>query len=73
MDACPHIDRDDPRCASRLCLGRLEQAFSVCFGAYRSCLTYHRINRELAAPMDSSPLVMLTTNGTALPLRRTGT
>lgn len=76
MSACPHIDRDDPRCASRLCLGQLEQAFCICFGSYRSCLMYHRINSEQERNPQSNllnHLVALTSNGNNLPLRQTGT
>lgn len=76
MDACPHINRDDHRCNNRFRLGRLDQAFCVCFGAYRSCLMYHRINRERIADGQSEatrPLVMVTSNGSQVPLRATGT
>ncbi len=76
MSACPHIDRDDPRCASRLCLGKLDQAFCVCFGAYRSCLMYHRINSEHERNPQSNllnHLLALTSDGNNLPLRQTGT
>ena len=41
--ACPHIDRDDPRCAHRLSLNRIDQAFNVCFGSYRGCPVFQRI------------------------------
>jgi len=48
-EACPHVDRNDPRCSGRFSLGRLDQAFTVCFGCFRGCPMYHRINRELHA------------------------
>jgi hypothetical protein len=44
---CPHINRNDSRCSHRFSLGRIDQAFSVCFGAYHGCPNYHRINGEL--------------------------
>jgi len=47
-DCCPHLNADDPRCASRLCLSRLDQAFSVCLGAFHACPMFHRINDERA-------------------------
>ncbi len=81
MGACPHIDRDDHRCSSRFCLGRINQAFSVCFGAYKACPMFHSINREHAADMAEAdatvrhtpPLVHITAHGTSLTLRATGT
>jgi hypothetical protein len=86
MGACPHIDRDDHRCSSRFCLGRINQAFSVCFGAYKACPMFHSINRECASVVaraapdqaDSTvrptpPLVHITAHGTSLPLCATGT
>lgn len=76
---CPHVDRDDPRCASRLNLGRLDQAYSVCFGAFHLCPMYHRIGAEdRAARSSPQPLVEtlrttpLTCHGQPLPLRATG-
>ena len=72
--ACPHIDRDDHRCSSRLCLGRLNQAFNVCFGAYKACPMFHRINCEIAVEDDvAAPVVTITAHGSQLPLRATGT
>jgi len=77
MSACPHIDRDDHRCSSRFCLGRLNQAFNVCFGAYKACPMFHSINRELAAAeraveSDVQPVVKITAHGSELTLRATG-
>lgn len=75
--ACPHIDRDDIRCASRFSLGRLDQAFSVCFGSYRGCPMFHRINQEqFARARDAAtpePLITITAHGRSVPLRPTGT
>lgn len=81
-DYCPHIDQNDSRCGHRFRLGRIEQAFNVCFGAYHGCPMYHRMNREAAdvarggnGEWDGSsvPLVTVSTHGRALPLRPTGT
>ena len=74
--SCPHVDRNDQRCATRFSLGRIDQAFCVCFGAYAACPMYHQISRELstaATAPDGPPLITVTTNGHALPLRATGT
>ncbi|HRP62634.1 MAG TPA: hypothetical protein PK400_05015 [Phycisphaerales bacterium] len=69
--ACPHVNLNDDRCGNRFSLGRLDQAFDVCFGAYRSCPMYHRINGEQARM--SPPLITITRYGSAMPLRPTGT
>ncbi len=76
---CPHLDRDDPRCASRLNLGRLDQAYSVCFGSFDVCPMYHELNAEdrVAQPerppmVETLRLTPLTCHGRHLPLRATG-
>ena len=84
--ACPHVNLNDARCGSRFSLGRLEQAFSVCFGSYRGCPMYHRINgevaqppsmhltrRESAGPAAPLPQVTITAHGRSISLRPTGT
>jgi len=73
--SCPHVNRNDIRCANRFSLGRVEQAYAICFGSYRGCPMYHRINREMQKNKREpySPIVQVTANGTALPLRPTGT
>lgn len=71
---CPHVDRNDPRCGSRFSLGRIDQAFCVCFGSFHSCPMYHRISGEVehrGAP-ELVPMTV-TANGTPVPLRATGT
>ncbi|MEY4535798.1 MAG: hypothetical protein RLZZ246_2116 [Planctomycetota bacterium] len=40
------MDANDPRCASRFSLARLEDAFGICHGGYHGCAIYHRINLE---------------------------
>ncbi len=74
---CPHIDRDDPRCASRFNIGRLDQAFSVCFGSFHGCPMFHRINHEQfrrERQVDARvPLITITAHGRSIPLRPTGT
>jgi hypothetical protein len=86
-DGCPHLNSDDPRCASRLCLSRLDQAFTVCFGAFHACPMFHRINGELSRHAEESsdsgpepalpdaglPPIRLTIQAQAVALRPTGT
>lgn len=69
---CPHVDRNDQRCGSRFSLGRIEQAFSVCFGSYHGCPMYHRINSELARA-DAPVTITVFGHAHELPLRPTGT
>lgn len=45
---CPYVNVNDERCGTRFRLARIEQAFSVCFGAFHGCPMYHRLNREQA-------------------------
>ena len=74
-DACPHVNVNDQRCASRFSLGRIDQAFSVCFGVYHGCPMYHRISQEIAeAEVQSRAMVTITVSGHGieLPLRATG-
>jgi hypothetical protein len=75
---CPHIDRDDVRCASRFNISRMDQAFSVCFDSFHGCPMYHRINREQARMVMHNhpaepPLISITAHGSAITLRPTGT
>ncbi len=72
VTGCPHVDRDDQRCSSRFNLGRIQQAFTVCFGSYHGCPMFHRINTELTRDRHD---VTVTVLGHALdvPLRATGT
>ncbi len=80
-ETCPHIDRNDQGCGHRFSLGRIEQAFSVCFGAFHGCPMYHRLNRDdaLAAARVQAlsgraegSLTTVTANGHAIALRPTG-
>ena len=75
---CPHVDRNDCRCGNRFSLGRIEQAFGVCFGTYHVCPMYHQINQERTERRETAasrmlPLVTVTSNGCDAPLRATGT
>ena len=83
---CPHIDRNDARCGHRFSLGRIEQAFGVCFGAFHGCPIYHRINHEIhdqheritytcagAAATSQAEPSRITIHIAGQPLRATGT
>ena len=84
---CPHVDLNDPRCNSRFSLGRLDQAFCVCFGAFHACPMYHQINADLAGKRPPMPaagscelspdrgleVVSVTIGGLDATLRATGT
>lgn len=73
---CPHVDDNDSRCGNRFRLGRLEQAFDVCFGTYHVCPMYHQINQEQTGARGTSnavPLITVTNDGYDVPLRATGT
>lgn len=60
--ACPHIDRIDERCGHRFSIGRIEQAFNVCFGSFHTCPQFHRFNSEIAIndgePRSSHPTLV---------------
>jgi hypothetical protein len=43
---CPFLDRDDSRCAHRLTLSHLDEAFAYCLHHYRRCPLYHQLMRE---------------------------
>ncbi len=76
---CPHVDRNDPRCMHRFSLGRIDQAFSVCFGAFHGCPMFHRINRDEHAAQrserpsrrsesEASALISVTAHGVPVPI-----
>ncbi len=43
---CPFLERRDPRCADRLSLERLAEAFSLCAGRYEHCNFFQQIRVE---------------------------
>ena len=59
-DACPFVNSNDPRCGTRFSLGRLEQAFTVCFGNFHACPMYQSIVRERNG--------QTTSNGSTVPI-----
>jgi len=60
---CPHLDHNDAGCATRLNLGRIDQAFSVCFGSFRTCPTYRRITIEREAAERVPQVEVMIGNG----------
>jgi len=40
---CPFIELPDPRCARRLSLGRLCEAFKLCVNCPTACPVYHEL------------------------------
>jgi len=46
--SCPFVNLQDRRCANRLTLGHLDQAFGLCFGQHSLCAVYARLQREQA-------------------------
>lgn len=47
--ACPYVERGDSRCARRFTLDRIDEAFTVCFGAHHGCEHFHRLRRQESA------------------------
>ena len=43
---CPFINRNEPRCADRFSLTRLNLAFDTCLNGYRTCATYKQLIQE---------------------------
>jgi hypothetical protein len=67
LHCCPYIENGHAACSSRFTLGRLDQAYSVCFGSYKSCAMYQQLaGVTLNASLD------MTINGHAIELRPTG-
>jgi hypothetical protein len=70
--ACPFLDRNDARCASRFGLDRIDEMMEICLGAgVAGCFMHHRIRHEDAMATDSR-LVTPTHDGHPLRLRPTG-
>ena len=71
--ACPHVDRNDPRCQERFRMAELDAMYRYCLGGYYACRLFHRINREeshraRAAP--PAPAQQVTVHGRFLSRRR---
>jgi hypothetical protein len=72
---CPHLDRNDQRCACHFRLGRLSEVFQVCCDEFHGCLLYHRLNQESAAAgvsRGTDSTTELTIHGRTEQLRTTG-
>lgn len=77
QQACPHLDRNDVRCADHFRLVQLAELFEVCCGGFHGCVLYHRLNKE--AEVYGSPImkgaitpIELTIHGSSDQLRPTG-
>ena len=73
--ACPHLDRNDQRCACHFRLGRLSEVFQVCCNEFHGCVLYHRLNRESEPPgasLGADSTTDLTIHGRNQQLRSTG-
>ena len=44
--ACPHLDKNDPRCQDRFRMAELDAMYRYCLGGFYGCPMFHRINRE---------------------------
>jgi len=54
--SCPHLDRNDVRCGSRLTITRLDEAFGLCMADFRRCPVFHRLTREAVRVGAADPL-----------------
>lgn len=46
LKMCPYLENRDSRCADRLSLERLREAFLFCAGNYDHCTIFHQIRIE---------------------------
>ena len=76
---CPHLSKNDTRCAHRFRLPQLDELFEVCCDRFLSCSVYHHLSREadVVDPFSNirfvSPTPMqLTINGAREYVRSTG-
>ena len=46
QELCPFINADDSRCARRLSLSQLDQAFETCLHGHTTCKTYYQLAWE---------------------------
>lgn len=72
--ACPHVDRNDPRCQERFRMGELDAMYRYCLGGFYGCVLFHRINREAqygsSASLPGVGLQPMTIHGRTPGLRR---
>jgi hypothetical protein len=62
--ACPHLDKNDPRCQERFRMAELDAMYRYCLGGYYGCKLFHRINREETHPARSTqPAQEVTVHG----------
>jgi hypothetical protein len=66
---CPFLNRADARCSESFSLDNLDNAFSYCFGRYKTCRVYlellmeRRLKRSDAPgeTHDAAPIIQVTT------------
>ena len=52
---CPYLEKRDTRCAYRLSLESLREAFTYCAGDYASCTIYQQIRLDNREPAEPAP------------------
>jgi hypothetical protein len=62
--ACPHLEKNDPRCQERFRMAELDAMYRYCMGGFYGCPLFHRINREEKHPLPAQPV---TVHGRAMP------
>jgi len=67
LHCCPFVEEGYAACSSKFTLGQLDQACSICFGAYKFCSMYKQLT-SLSKDATSD----LTINGYGIELRPTG-
>ena len=50
LHLCPFLERRDPRCARRLTLVQLTEAFKFCAGCPNACPTHRELTVEMKMP-----------------------
>ena len=63
--ACPHVEKNDPRCQERFRMAELDAMYRYCLGGFHGCPLFHRINREERHP--PRPAQQVTVHGRTTP------
>ena len=54
---CPHLERNDARCAARFNLDRLPDVYAQCFADYSACPIYHQLTISIEPARRPAALV----------------
>ena len=54
--ACPHVEKNDPRCQERFRMAEIDAMNRYCLGGWYGCRLFHRINREQSHPARTAPV-----------------